>query len=118
MGGSTGLHFFRPRLSVALRWLAHPHRNWWTDERNTLGDIMSEKISQLTSGNPAQGSDQIPINRGGSNFSITAASIAALAGGGGGGILGLWPGNWLGINIAGSVNGAALLDGSAFGMSP
>jgi hypothetical protein len=79
---------------------------------------MSEKISQMTSGNPAQGSDQIPINRGGANFSITAASIAALAGGGGGGILGLWPGNWLGINIAGSVNGAALLDGSAFGMSP
>jgi hypothetical protein len=40
---------------------------------------MSLKISQMTSGNPAQGSDQIPINRSGANFSLTAASIAALA---------------------------------------
>jgi hypothetical protein len=40
------------------------------------------KISQLTSGNPAQSGDQIPINRGGANFSITASSIAALASGG------------------------------------
>lgn len=42
---------------------------------------MSEKISQMTSGNPAQGSDQIPINRGGANFSVTAQSIANLGGG-------------------------------------
>lgn len=38
------------------------------------------KISALTSGNPAQGSDVIPIDRAGANFSITAASIAKLAG--------------------------------------
>lgn len=36
------------------------------------------KISQLTNGNPAQTNDQIPINRGGVNFSITAGSISAL----------------------------------------
>jgi hypothetical protein len=36
------------------------------------------KISELTPGNPAQTTDQIPINRSGSNFSITAGSIAGL----------------------------------------
>jgi hypothetical protein len=36
------------------------------------------KISQLTNGDPAQTNDQIPINRGGTNFSITAGSISAL----------------------------------------
>ena len=39
------------------------------------------KISALTSGNPAVGTDVLPIDRGGVNFSVTAASIAALAGG-------------------------------------
>lgn len=42
------------------------------------------KISQLTPGNPAQGGDSIPIARGGANYFVTAASIAALGGGGGG----------------------------------
>jgi len=37
------------------------------------------KISQLTNGNPAQTNDQIPINRAGVNFSITAGSISSLA---------------------------------------
>jgi hypothetical protein len=37
------------------------------------------KISQLTDGNPAQTNDQIPINRAGVNFKITAGSIASLA---------------------------------------
>ena len=37
------------------------------------------KISQLTAGNPAQSGDEIPINRSGSNFKITAGSIASLA---------------------------------------
>lgn len=36
------------------------------------------KISQLTDGNPAQSNDQIPINRGGANFRITAGSISNL----------------------------------------
>lgn len=36
------------------------------------------KISQLTDGNPAQSADQIPINRSGTNFRVTAGSIAAL----------------------------------------
>ena len=40
--------------------------------------MANTKISALISGNPAQTNDQIPINRGGSNFSITAGSIAAL----------------------------------------
>lgn len=37
------------------------------------------KISALTSGNPAQSGDELPINRAGANFKITAGSIAALA---------------------------------------
>lgn len=41
--------------------------------------MASEKISQLTNGNPAQGTDLIPIARSGSNFSVTPASIAALS---------------------------------------
>jgi hypothetical protein len=43
---------------------------------------MSEKISQMSSGNPAQAADQIPIARPsspGSVLNVTAASIAALA---------------------------------------
>jgi hypothetical protein len=43
--------------------------------------MANTKISALTSGNPAQSSDLLPIDRGGSNFSITAGSIAGLAGG-------------------------------------
>ena len=39
----------------------------------------SEKISQLTSGNPAQSGDLVPIARSGANYSLTAGSIAALA---------------------------------------
>lgn len=41
------------------------------------------KISALTSGNPAQSGDEIPIARSGANYKVTAASIAALGGGGG-----------------------------------
>jgi hypothetical protein len=37
------------------------------------------KISALTSGNPAQSGDEIPIARTGANYKITAGSIAALA---------------------------------------
>jgi len=37
------------------------------------------KISALTSGNPAQSTDEIPIARSGANFKITAGSVAALA---------------------------------------
>lgn len=37
------------------------------------------KISQLSDGDPAQSGDQVPVNRGGSNFRITAGSIADLA---------------------------------------
>jgi len=36
------------------------------------------KISQLTSGDPAQTNDEIPVARSGANFKITAGSIAAL----------------------------------------
>ncbi len=39
---------------------------------------MSETISQLASGNPAQATDLIPIARSGVNYSITPASIVAL----------------------------------------
>jgi hypothetical protein len=38
------------------------------------------KISALTSGDPAQSTDEIPIARSGANFKITAGSIAALGG--------------------------------------
>lgn len=41
------------------------------------------KISALTSGNPAQSGDEIPIARSGANYKVTAGSIAALGGGGG-----------------------------------
>lgn len=37
------------------------------------------KISALTSGNPAQSGDEIPIARAGANYKITAGSIASLA---------------------------------------
>ena len=37
------------------------------------------KISGLVAGNPAQGTDEIPIARGAANFKVTAASIAALS---------------------------------------
>lgn len=37
------------------------------------------KISALTAGDPALGTDQIPIARSGANFQVTAASIAALS---------------------------------------
>lgn len=40
--------------------------------------MANTKISALTSGNPAQSGDVIPIDRAGTNFSITAGSIAAL----------------------------------------
>ena len=62
---------------------------------------MSEKISQMTDGSPAQSGDTIPVVRGGANFRVSAASIAALAGGGGGGVLGKWPGNIISSNAAG-----------------
>lgn len=41
---------------------------------------MSNKaISQLTNGNPAQGSDEIPINRGGTNFKVTVNALTRTA---------------------------------------
>ncbi|NDF51097.1 MAG: hypothetical protein EB116_13595 [Betaproteobacteria bacterium] len=42
--------------------------------------MANTKISALTSGNPAQSSDEIPIARSGANYKITAGSIAALGG--------------------------------------
>lgn len=62
---------------------------------------MSLKISQLTSGNPAQAGDLIPIDRAGSNFSLTAGAIAALAGSG------LTTVNGVGMLGPGFINGAA-----------
>lgn len=41
--------------------------------------MANTKISALTPGGPAVGSDQVPIARSGANFSLTAANIAALA---------------------------------------
>jgi len=41
--------------------------------------MANTKISALTNGNPAQSGDLIPIARAGSNFSITAGSVTALA---------------------------------------
>lgn len=46
------------------------------------------KISQLSNGAPAQATDEIPINRSGQNYKLTAASIAGLtAPGGASGVL-------------------------------
>jgi hypothetical protein len=41
--------------------------------------MADKKISQLTSGNPAQAADELPARRSGDNFKITAGSIANLA---------------------------------------
>lgn len=41
--------------------------------------MADKKISELNSGDPAQTNDQIPINRAGTNFRITAGSISSLA---------------------------------------
>lgn len=81
----------------------------------------SEKISQLTNGNPAQTTDLIPIARDGSNFSVTAASVAALGGGGGGTISGggtagyvpLWTGTFTLANSALQDNGTTLSYGGS-----
>lgn len=43
---------------------------------------MSEKISQMTNGVPAQSADVVPVVRSGANLQVTAASIAGLASGG------------------------------------
>jgi hypothetical protein len=37
------------------------------------------KISGLTIGDPAQAGDQVPVNRGGANFSVTAGTIAGIS---------------------------------------
>ncbi len=44
--------------------------------------MANTKISQLSSGDPAQSGDLLPIDRSGSNFSLTARAIADLASGG------------------------------------
>jgi hypothetical protein len=44
--------------------------------------MADEKISQLANGNPALSTDLVPVDRSGSNFAVTATSIAALAAGG------------------------------------
>ncbi len=41
--------------------------------------MANTKISALTSGNPAQSSDLIPIARSGANYAVSASSVAALA---------------------------------------
>jgi hypothetical protein len=40
--------------------------------------MSNKKISELVDGNPAQSGDLLPIDRSGSNFSVTAGSVAAL----------------------------------------
>ena len=45
---------------------------------------MSNKISALTAGAPAQNGDQIPINRGGANYSLLVSDINALVASGSG----------------------------------
>lgn len=41
--------------------------------------MSDKKISGLTPGDPAQPSDQLPVNRGGANFSVTAGTIAGIS---------------------------------------
>jgi trimeric autotransporter adhesin len=43
--------------------------------------MANSKISELPSGSPAQPTDEIPIARGGANYSLAASAIAALGGG-------------------------------------
>lgn len=40
--------------------------------------MADSKISQLPDGSPAQANDQIPINRGGTNFRVNAGTVSSL----------------------------------------
>jgi hypothetical protein len=94
--------------------------NWKMAERSSMNNILlflvltasvafgqavSQKISQLPSGAPAQPGDLVPIARGGNNYSLTALSIAALGTSGGG----------VGT-ITGVTAGAGLLGGGTTGV--
>src|SRR6266496_6349743 len=81
--------------------------------------MANQKISELALGNPALSSDELPVNRSGANFSITAGSIAALTAPGGtpgdiqynnAGVLG-------GVTKVPLVNGGTNADLSASGSS-
>jgi hypothetical protein len=91
--------------------------------------MANQKISALSSGNPAASSDELVIARSGANYKVTAASVAALrlpagsttqvqynlAGALAGSVNMTFSGSTLTLGVAGTAGGALALKGSTSG---
>ena len=91
--------------------------------------MANQKISALSSGNPAANSDELVIARSGANYKVTAASLAALrlpagsttqvqynlAGALAGSVNMTFSGSTLTLGVAGTAGGALALKGSTSG---
>ena len=91
--------------------------------------MANQKISALSSGNPAASSDELVIARSGANYKVTAASLAALrlpagsttqvqynlAGALAGSVNMTFSGSTLTLGVAGTAGGALALKGSTSG---
>jgi hypothetical protein len=91
--------------------------------------VANQKISALSSGNPAASSDELVIARSGANYKVTAASLAALrlpagsttqvqynlAGALAGSVNMTFSGSTLTLGVAGTAGGAVALKGSTSG---
>ena len=91
--------------------------------------MANQKISALSSGNPAASSDELVIARSGANYKVTAASLAALrlpagsttqvqynlAGALAGSVNMTFSGSTLTLGVAGTAGGAVALKGSTSG---
>ena len=91
--------------------------------------MANQKISALSSGNPAASSDELVIARSGANYKVTAASLAALrlpagsttqvqynnAGALAGSVNMTFAGSTLTLGVAGTAGGALALKGSTSG---
>ena len=91
--------------------------------------MANQKISALSSGNPAASSDELVIARSGANYKVTAASLAALrlpagsttqvqynlAGALAGSVNMTFNGSTLTLGVAGTAGGALALKGSTSG---
>lgn len=71
-----------------------------------------------TNGTPNSSQTLLNLHSGtGIGLSESGGTVTISSTGGGGGVLGLWPGNWLGMNISASQDGSAMTD-VGFGMQP
>ena len=91
--------------------------------------MANQKISALSSGNPAASSDELVIARSGANYKVTAASLAALrlpagsttqvqynlSGAMAGSVNMTFSGSTLTLGVAGTAGGAVALKGSTSG---